>query len=73
MMFNFFNLLAANKARYVGVHIMGKFLKKKLIKGATMIEYVLIVGLIALAVVTILTTLGTTLGGSFTKVTGKLP
>lgn len=52
---------------------MYKLLKKKLIKGATMIEYVLIVGLIALAVVTILTTLGTTLGGSFTKVNAKLP
>jgi Flp pilus assembly pilin Flp len=38
-----------------------------------MIEYVLIVGLIALAVVTILTTLGTTLKASYTKVTGKLP
>jgi pilus assembly protein Flp/PilA len=52
---------------------MQQFLKKKLIKGATMIEYVLIVGLIALAVVTILTTLGTTMGASFTKVTTKLP
>lgn len=46
---------------------------KKLIKGATMIEYVLIVGLIALAVVTILTTLGTNIGGTFTKVNTKLP
>lgn len=41
---------------------------KKKIKGATMIEYVLIVGLISIAAVTIITTLGGTIKTVFTAI-----
>ncbi len=40
--------------------------------GATAIEYGLIASLIAVAIITILGTLGTGLIGTFTKVSGKL-
>jgi pilus assembly protein Flp/PilA len=43
------------------------------IKGATMIEYVLVVGLIAIAAVVIMTTLGTSVSSVFTKVNTNLP
>ncbi len=46
---------------------MSNYSKKK-IKGATMIEYVLIVGLISIAAVTIITTLGGTIKTAFTSV-----
>jgi pilus assembly protein Flp/PilA len=46
---------------------MSKYAKKQ-IKGATMIEYVLLVGLISLAAVTIMTTVG----GSITTMFGKI-
>lgn len=45
----------------------------KRIKGATMIEYVLIVGLIAIAAVAIMTTVGTSVTGVFTKINTNLP
>jgi pilus assembly protein Flp/PilA len=47
--------------------IMNKYQKKQ-IKGATMIEYVLIAGLIAVAAVAIMTTVGGGIAGLFTKV-----
>lgn len=43
------------------------------IRGATMIEYVLIVGLIAVASIVIITTLGTNITASFTKVSNAIP
>jgi Flp pilus assembly pilin Flp len=43
------------------------------IKGATMIEYVLIVGLIAIVAVAIMTTLGTSIADAFTKTNTNMP
>jgi Flp pilus assembly pilin Flp len=43
------------------------------IKGATMIEYVLIAGLISIAAAALLTPLGTKVGSVFTSVTSALP
>jgi Flp pilus assembly pilin Flp len=43
------------------------------IKGATMIEYVLIAGLISVAAAALLTPLGTKIAGVFTSVTSQLP
>ena len=45
---------------------------KKSVKGATMIEYVLIVGLIAIAAVVIMTTVGGSVTNMFTKINTKL-
>ncbi|MDD3762290.1 MAG: Flp family type IVb pilin [Nevskiales bacterium] len=41
-------------------------------EGASAVEYGLIIGLIAVALIIILTTLGTDLGGLFTKVSGEV-
>lgn len=43
------------------------------IKGATMIEYVLIAGLISIAAAAFLTPLGTKIAGVFSTVTSELP
>ncbi len=43
------------------------------IKGATMIEYVLIAGLISIAAAALLTPLGTKIGAVFSSVTTALP
>jgi len=43
------------------------------IKGATMIEYVLIAGLISIAAVALLTPLGTKIAAVFSNVTTALP
>ena len=48
-----------------------KFLKDE--SGATAIEYGLIVALIAVVIITAVTTLGTKLDGTFTTINGKLP
>ncbi len=45
---------------------------KKKIKGATMIEYVLIVGLISIVAVTLMTTAGTNIKNLFTKINTAL-
>jgi len=42
-------------------------------RGATMLEYGLLVGLIAIVAVTAMTALGTNLTGLFTDATSKLP
>ena len=42
-------------------------------EGASAIEYALLVGLIALAIVAGATTLGTKIGNMFTKAAGSLP
>lgn len=47
-----------------------KFLRDE--EGATAIEYGLIAGLIAVALVTTLTTLGTDLGALFTSISGTI-
>ena len=48
-----------------------KFMKDE--SGATAIEYGLIVALIAVVIITAVTTLGTKLDGTFTTINGKLP
>ena len=50
---------------------MSTYAKKK-IKGATMIEYVLIVGLITVAAVVLMTTVGTSVQGMFTSINAAL-
>jgi pilus assembly protein Flp/PilA len=42
-------------------------------EGASAIEYALLVGLIAVAIVAAVTALGTKVAGTFSKVTGSLP
>ncbi|MFV3307423.1 Flp family type IVb pilin [Pseudomonas sp. NY15181] len=42
-------------------------------EGATAIEYAVIAGLIAVAIVAMARTLGTDIGGVFTKISGELP
>jgi pilus assembly protein Flp/PilA len=42
-------------------------------EGASAIEYALLVGLIAVAIVTAVTALGTKISGVFTSATAKLP
>ncbi len=46
---------------------------KRKIKGATMIEYVLLAGLISIAAAALLTPLGTKISALFTKVSAALP
>jgi pilus assembly protein Flp/PilA len=41
-------------------------------KGATAVEYGLLVALIAAVIITVVTTLGTSVGAQFTKITSKL-
>jgi pilus assembly protein Flp/PilA len=51
------------------------FVRKRLgdaAKGATAVEYGLLVALIAAVIITVVTTLGTTVGAQFTKITSKL-
>jgi pilus assembly protein Flp/PilA len=48
-----------------------KFLKDE--EGAAAIEYALLVGLIAVAIVAAVTALGTKVAGTFTSITGSLP
>ncbi|NTU49625.1 MAG: Flp family type IVb pilin [Desulfobulbaceae bacterium] len=52
--------------------MLNKLFDVKLQKGVTMIEYALIASLIAVAVIVILTTVGTNLNNVFTYVSGKL-
>ena len=42
-------------------------------EGASAVEYGLLVGLIAVAIIVAVTALGTKLSGLFTSITGKLP
>jgi pilus assembly protein Flp/PilA len=42
-------------------------------EGASAIEYALLVGLIAIAIVAAVTALGTKVAGTFTSITSKLP
>jgi pilus assembly protein Flp/PilA len=42
-------------------------------RGATAVEYGLMVGLIAVAIIVVVTTLGTKLSGLFSGVAGKIP
>ena len=42
-------------------------------EGASAVEYGLLVGLIAVAIIVAVTALGTKLSGLFTTITGKLP
>lgn len=42
-------------------------------EGASAIEYALLVGLIAVAIVAAVTALGTKVAGTFTSISGKLP
>jgi pilus assembly protein Flp/PilA len=51
-------------------NIINRFVKDE--SGATAIEYGLIAALVAVAIITALTTLGTKLTGTFTNVSGKL-
>ncbi len=46
---------------------------KKNIKGATMIEYVLLAGLISIAAATLLTPLGTKISALFTTISTAVP
>lgn len=48
-----------------------KFLKDE--EGAAAIEYALLVGLIAVAIVAAVTALGTKVAGTFTSITNSLP
>jgi len=48
-----------------------KFLKDE--EGASAIEYALLVGLIAVAIVAAVTALGTKVAGTFTSITSSLP
>ena len=41
-------------------------------RGATAVEYGLLVGLIAAVIITVVATLGTTISGLFTEINGKL-
>jgi pilus assembly protein Flp/PilA len=50
--------------------VVSRFLKDQ--SGATAIEYGLIAALIAVAIITALTTVGSNLGGTFNNVAGKL-
>jgi pilus assembly protein Flp/PilA len=54
----------------LSMNIMSRFLQDE--SGATAIEYGLIAALVAVAIITALTTLGTKLTGTFTNVSGKL-
>ena len=53
------------------MQFLSKFAKNE--SGATAIEYGLIVALIAVVIITAVTTLGTKLNGAFTTINGKLP
>jgi pilus assembly protein Flp/PilA len=50
--------------------VVSRFLKDQ--SGATAIEYGLIAALIAVAIITALTTVGSNLGGTFNNIAGKL-
>jgi pilus assembly protein Flp/PilA len=51
-------------------NLVSRFVKNE--SGATAIEYGLIAALIAVAIITALTSVGTKLGGTFNNVAGKL-
>ncbi len=51
-------------------NLVSRFVKNEF--GATAIEYGLIAALIAVAIITALTSVGTKLGGTFNNVAGKL-
>ena len=51
--------------------VVARFVRDQ--RGATMLEYGLLVGLIAIACVVAMTTLGQTLAGMFTSIDGDLP
>jgi pilus assembly protein Flp/PilA len=52
-------------------HFASRFIKDE--SGATAIEYGLIAALIALAIITAVTALGTKLGGTFNNIKTKIP
>jgi pilus assembly protein Flp/PilA len=60
----------ANETMETGMKTMRNFLKNS--KGATAIEYGLIAALIAVAAITAMTNLGTSLSGTFNRVGNKL-
>jgi pilus assembly protein Flp/PilA len=51
--------------------VVARFVRDQ--RGATMLEYGLLVGLIAIACVVAMTTLGSTLSTMFTDISGDLP
>lgn len=51
--------------------VAGRFVRDD--RGATMLEYGLLVGLIAIVAVTAMTALGTNMSALFTDVTNKMP
>lgn len=53
-----------------GMKMIRKFFKDN--KGATAIEYGLIAALIAVAAIAAMTNLGTSVGGTFNRISGKL-
>ena len=52
------------------MHLIRKLCEDR--KGVTMMEYALIAALVAIAAVTILSTLGTTISATFSKVNAKM-
>ena len=50
--------------------LCGRFLRSE--KGATAIEYALLASLIAVVILTTITAIGTSLGGSFTTIASSL-
>jgi pilus assembly protein Flp/PilA len=58
-------------AKYTAVAAVKKFLTGKE-EGAALVEYGLLVGLIAVIAVAAIATLGTTIGGYFTSINSKL-
>jgi pilus assembly protein Flp/PilA len=59
------------KRRKIMLNLLKKFVKEE--EGATMVEYGLMVGLIAVVCILAVTTLGTTIRDLFTDVTEALP
>jgi len=62
--------MAAVNLSSLGVCLPSAFGKDK--KGVTMVEYALIAALVAIAAVTILSTLGTTISSTFSKVNANM-
>jgi pilus assembly protein Flp/PilA len=62
--------MAAVNLSSLGVCLPSAFGKDK--KGVTMVEYALIAALVAIAAVTILSTLGTTISQTFSKVNANM-
>ena len=62
--------MAAVNLSSLGICLPAAFGKDK--KGVTMVEYALIAALVAIAAVTILSTLGTTISSTFSKVNANM-